>query len=289
MFEGFECARVDVGDVELRVRHGGQGAPLLLLHGHPRTHTTWHRVAPLLAEHHTVVCPDLRGYGESGKPPTDAHHTPYSKRAMAQDLVNLMTELGHSRFSVCGHDRGAAVATRLALDHPKSVTALAVMDGIPIGEHLARCDAKFAQAWWHWFFFAQPEIPERVINADPDAWYKVGTRNTAERLGEENFADFQRAIHNPDTVRAMLEDYRAGLGIDREHDDADRAAGRRVQCPTLVITAGQDDMLDLYGDPVQVWRNWAPHVRGTIIDAGHHVAEEAPEDLAKTLLDFLPS
>ena len=244
VFDSFAMDRVRVGEVTLRVRHGGRGPGLLLLHGHPRTHTTWHRVAPALASRYSVVCPDLRGYGESTKPPT----TPaaYSKRAMAGDMVALMRTIGH--------DRGSYVAFRLAMDHPERVSRLTVVDSVPIGEALARCDARFAREWYHWFFFAQPEIPERVINADPDAWYGVGVRNTPKAMGEENFADFRRAVHNPETVRAMLEDYRAGLGIDRAHDDADRAAGRRVACPTQVLWSGRDDMADLYGDVLEVWR-----------------------------------
>jgi haloacetate dehalogenase len=232
MFDGFALERVDVGEAVLRVRHGGSGPPVLLLHGHPRTHATWHRVAPLLARSHTVVCPDLRGYGGSSKPPTTPDHEPYSKRAMARDCVALMERLGHRRFAVVGHDRGAYVALRTALDHPDSVERLAVLEAVPIGEALARCDARFAAGWWHWFFFGQTDKPaERVIGADPDAWYGVGRANSAERMGAEAFADFRRAIHDPATVHAMMEDYRAGLGLDRAHDDADRAAGRRVACP----------------------------------------------------------
>jgi haloacetate dehalogenase len=287
MFDTFTLARVTVGEVTLRVRHGGRGPALLLLHGHPRTHTTWHRVAPLLADRFTVVCPDLRGYGESTKVPTTPDHEPYSKRAMAGDLVALMRELGHDRFAVAGHDRGSYVALRLALDHAARVTALTFMGAVPIGEALARCDARFAEAWYHWFFFAQPETPERVINADPDAWYRIGVRNTAERMGEENFADFHRAIHDPETVRAMLEDYRAGLGVDRAHDDADQAAGHRVSCPTQVLWGGNDDTVDLYGDVLAVWRSWATDLRGGPIDSGHHMAEEAPDELAAAIGGFL--
>jgi haloacetate dehalogenase len=286
VFEGFTLDRVDVGAATLRVRHGGSGPPVLLLHGHPRTHTTWHRVAPLLAEKFTVVCPDTRGYGESSKPPTDDDHTPYSKRVMAADCVALMRHLGHDRFFVAGHDRGAYVATRLALDHPSVVRGAAILDAVPIGDALARCDARFAQEWWHWFFFAQPGKPERAINADPDAWYNVGTKNTPERLGEENFADFHRAIHDPATVTAMLEDYRAGLGVDRAHDDADRAAGRRITCPLLVLWSSDDDMEELYGDVLAVWRPWAADLRGHAIKSGHHVAEENPGDLAAALSEF---
>lgn len=284
MFEDFTLERIDVGQAELRVRHGGSGPPVLLLHGHPRTHTTWHRVAPLLAGDHTVVCPDLRGYGESSKPPTTEDHAPYSKRAMAGDGLALMRALGHERFAVVGHDRGSYVATRLALDHPSVITRLVVMDGIPIGEVLARCDARFAASWWHWFFLGQTAKPaERVINADPDAWYRA----TSEAMGEENFADYRRAIHDPATVHAMCEDYRAGLGIDRAHDDADRAAGHRVSCPVLAVWAVKDDLPELYGDVVAVWRGWADDVRGHALDCGHHMAEEAPAELAAVVGEFL--
>jgi haloacetate dehalogenase len=283
VFDGFELDRVDVGDAQLRVRHGGSGPPLVLLHGHPRTHTTWHRVAPALAAAFTVVCPDLRGYGESSKPPTADDHGPYSKRAMAGDVVRLMRDLGHERFGVAGHDRGACVAYRLALDHPSAVTRLAVLDGVPIVERLERADAAFARAWWHWFFFAVPEKPERAILSDPDAWY---TDPGPEAMGRENWEDWKRAIHDPATVRAMLEDYRAGLGVDRAADEADRAAGRRLRCPVLVAWSGRDDTAD-YGDPLEIWSAWADDVRGpVVIDSGHHMAEEAPEQVAAALREF---
>jgi haloacetate dehalogenase len=229
------------------------------------------------------VCPDLRGYDESSKPPTTPDHEPYSKRAMARDCVALMRTLGHERFALAGHDRGSYVAFRTAMDHPDAVSALAVLDSIPIGEALARADARFASAWWHWFFFGQTAKPaEWIIGRDPDAWYTA----TAEIMGEEAFADYHAAIHNLETVHAMVEDYRAGLGIDREHDEADRAAGRRVRCPTLVAWSVHDDLEDLWGDPVAIWREWADDVRGAMIDSGHHMAEEAPEQLAAVLGDF---
>jgi haloacetate dehalogenase len=284
MFDDFTLERIELGGVALRVRHGGHGTPVMLLHGHPRTHTTWHRVAPLLAAEHTVICPDLRGYGESSKPPTTADHEPYSKRAMAADCVALAKALGHESFAVVGHDRGAYVAFRAALDHPDAISALAVLDAIPIGDALARTDAAFAQAWWHWFFLGQTDKPaERLISADPDAWY----RPDRELMGEENYADYRRAIHDAQTVHAMCEDYRAGLGVDRAHDDTDRRAGRRVDCPTLVVWAAQDDMEELYGDPLEPWRAWSETLRGTRIDSGHHMAEQAPEQLARELLAFL--
>jgi haloacetate dehalogenase len=287
MFDGFRLEHVHVGDgIRLRVRHGGSGPAVLLLHGHPRTHTTWHRVAPLLAAHFTVVCPDMRGYGESSKPPTTPDHAPYSKRAMAVDFVRLMHALGHERFAVAGHDRGSYAAFRLAMDHPDAVRKLSALDCVPLAEALDRCDAKFAHDWYHWFFFAQPDKPERAINADPDAWYEVGVRNRADVMGEENFADFHRAIHDPVTVFGMLEDYRAGLGLDRAHDEADRVAGRTLTCPTQVLWSSRDDMEDLYGDVAAVWRPWAPDLRSGRIESGHHMAEEAPEELAEKLISF---
>jgi len=284
-FEGFEQTRVDVGGgVQLRVRHGGAGPPVVLLHGHPRTHTTWHLVAPLLvAAGHTVVCPDLRGYGRSSKPDTTADHSPYSKRAMAGDVLALMRRLGHERFAVVGHDRGSYVAMRLALDAPQAVSRLAVLDSVPIGAALARADARFAAAWWHWFFFARPDKPERAILADPDAWYG----GDPERMGADNHADFRAAIHDPATVRAMLEDYRAGLGVDRAADDADSTQGRRIACPTLVLWSALDDMQELYGDVLAVWRPWVTDLRGAVIDSGHHMAEDAPGQLAQELRAFL--
>jgi len=287
VFEGFTLARIDVGEAELRVRHGGSGPPLLLLHGHPRTQATWHRVATLLASELTVVCPDLRGYGESSKPTTTPDHEPYSKRALARDMLALMQALGHQRFAVAGHDRGSYVAFRLALDAPEAVLRLAVMASVPIGEALARYDARFASAWWHWFFLGQTAKPaERVICADPDAWYTA----TAEHMGEEAFADFRRAIHDPETVHAMCEDYRAGLGIDREHDEADRVAGRRVRCPLLVMWSRDDDLEELYGDPVAVWRAWSElEPAHAVVESGHHMAEEAPEQVADALRAFVLS
>ena len=269
----------------LRVRHApGPGLPVVLLHGHPRTSATWHRVAPrLTAAGHPVVCPDLRGYGSSSKPADAADHSNQSKRAMAADVVELMRRLGHPRFAVVGHDRGSYVAFRLAMDHPQPVAGLAVLDGVPIVEALERCTDRFATAWWHWFFFAQPDKPERAINADPDAWY--GGEPTAQ--GEPAYAEYRAAIHDPATVHAMLEDYRAGLGVDRAHDEADRAAGRRVRCPVLVAWAARDDLGELYGDPLAVWSAWADDLRGRVIESGHHMAEEAPDELAGALLGFL--
>ena len=275
---------VDVGEVRLRVRFGGQGPAVLLVHGHPRTGATWHRVAPLLvAAGFRVVCADMRGYGQSTKPAVLANHSQQSKRVVASDLVQLMLVLGHDHFAAVGHDRGCYVAFRMALDHPHAVTKLVVMDGVPILDALERCDARFAQRWYHWFFFAQPGIPERVINIDPIAWY----RPNSELMGADNWAELAEAISDPATVRAMLEDYRAGLGIDREHDLADRLAGRKIGCPVLFLWSAGDDMELLYGDPLAVWQGWADDLRGSSIQSGHHMAEENPNAVAENLINFL--
>lgn len=284
-FDGFDMSTVPARDgVRLRVRTGGEGPAVVLLHGHPRTHTTWHLVAPLLAAAGmSVVCPDLRGYGQSSTPEPDAEHHVYSDRAMAGDIASLMQQLGHERFSVVGHDRGSYVAYRTALDHPGQVEKLAVLDCVPLVEALERADARFAELWWHWFFFAT-EQAERVITADPMAWY----RPDARRMGQENYDDMVAAINSPATVRAMLEDYRAGLHVDRGHDEADRDAGRRIACPTLVAWSRDDDMEDLYGDPGAIWESWCEQSpRTAVIESGHHMAEENPRQLASVLGSFL--
>ena len=283
MFDGFQEDRIDVGEASLFVRHGGDGPPVVLLHGHPRTSATWHRVAPRLVRRgFTVICPDLPGYGQSRAPAPTPDHAAHSKRATARHIVAVMRALGHRQFALAGHDRGSYAALRLALDHPEAVSRLALLDCIPISEHLSRITAEFATRWWHWFFFAQPETPERVINADPDRWY----HGDPEAMGQENYDEWRTAIRNPRVVRAMLEDYRAGLSVDRQHEEADRAAGRRVRSPLLVLWSKRDDLEDLYGDPLLIWHAWADDVRGHGIDSGHHMAEEAPEALATSLGDF---
>ncbi|MFE4950571.1 alpha/beta fold hydrolase [Leifsonia sp. NPDC056665] len=283
MFEGFVEEDVTVGEVRIHVRHGGRGPAVVLLHGHPRTGSTWHRVAPLLISRgFRVVVPDLRGYGRSSAPDPRRDHSQASKRAMADDVLELMRTLGHERFLVVGHDRGSYVAFRLAMDHPESVGAVALLDCIPIVEHLERITPEFAVAWYHWFFFAQPETPERVIMADPDAWYG----GDPELMGRENFAERRRAIHDPRVVRAMLEDYRAGLGVDAAAEIADRAAARRITRPLLVLWSARDDLETLFGDPLGIWSDWADTVSGGPVQSGHHMAEEAPQELSAALVEF---
>lgn len=286
VFDGFRLDFVDVGEVRLRIRYGGNGPVVLLVHGHPRTHTTWWGVAAsLVAAGYSVVCPDLRGYGESSVPPDRPDHSQASKRAMAADLATLMEILGYGRFHAVGHDRGGYVVQRLALDHPARVDKVVIFGGVPIGEALARCDARFATAWWHWFFMGQPApLAERLIAADADAWYKLDPG----AMGEENYADAARAVANPAVQHAMCEDYRAGLGVDRRADDADRAAGSQITGPLLVLWGEKDDLAELYDhDVLGVWRPWAPEVTGHSISTGHHMAEEAPGELSAALISFL--
>jgi haloacetate dehalogenase len=196
-----------------------------------------------------------------------------------------MRHLGHERFALVGHDRGSLVAFRCAIDHPDAVERLVVMDGLPIIEHLERLNEAFVRSWWHWWFLGQTEKPaERVISADPDAWYSTPT---PAEMGDGNHADLWRALRDPTVVHGMCEDYRAGLTIDREHEQADRAAGRRVACPTLLLTATDDD-IDIHGDPEAIWRPWtADELHRVQIPSGHHQAEQAPREVASALLDFL--
>lgn len=283
MFEGFTHTRIALSEAELDVRYGGSGPPVLLLHGHPRTHVTWSKVAPALATSYTVVCPDLRGFGRSSQPADQPDHAGSSKRAKARDCVELMAHLGFTQFALVGHDRGSYTAYRTALDYPERITQLAVLDCVPILEALNRCNEQFARQWYHWFFFAQPEKPERAILADPDAWYG----GQPATMGDEEYAEFRRAIHNPETVHGMIEDYRAGLTLDREHERVDRESGRVIPCPTLCLWSKFDDLEQIYGDIVAIWKNWAPQVRGHAINSGHHMAEEAPEELVAALRQFL--
>jgi haloacetate dehalogenase len=283
LFEGFELALVDVGEAAIRVRHGGSGPPVLLLHGHPQTHAMWHAVAPKLAQSFTVVASDLTGYGESSKPETTRDHEPYTKRAMARHQIAVMRELGFERFSVAGHDRGGRCAYRMALDHPESVEKLAVLDIVPTAEMWRRADMEFGLVDWHWFFLAQPApFPEELIAAAPEVHYFHGDRT---RFHPEALADYLRCVSRPETIHAMCEDYRAGAGVDRELDEADHAAGRRIECPVLALWSGREE-LERWFDVVAVWRGWADDVRGRPLDCGHFMAEERPDEVARELAAF---
>jgi haloacetate dehalogenase len=238
-FRGFALQTLQVGAGAIRLRVGGNGPPVLLLHGHPRTHMTWGKVASLLAPSFTVICPDLPGFGHSYVPLDAPDSRNSSKAAKAASLVELMEKLGHGEFFVVGHDRGSLTAFRMAMNYSQAVQKLILVDGLPVLEHLERADWKFARDWYHWFFFAQPDKPERVISADLEAWYD---NLSPYLMREEAYADILEAIHRPETVHGMIGDYRAGIRIDRLHDKADRAAGRKIGCPMLCLWSLRDDL-----------------------------------------------
>lgn len=287
MFPGFRLLDIATSGTTIRLRTGGSGPPLLLLHGYPQTHALWHKIAPRLSRRFTVVAADLRGYGDSGKPETTHDHAPYSKRAMAQDMAEVMTALGHDRFLVCGHDRGARVAHRLALDHAGRVEKLAVLDIAPTREMYRDTTDRFARAYWHWFFLITPApFPERMIGADPDDyWLKKCGAGAAglTPFSPEALADYLRCFRDPRAIHASCEDYRAAATIDIAHDDADGA--RQLACPLLVLW-GKNGVIEACFDPLALWRERAADVRGHALPGGHYLAEELPEPVADALERF---
>jgi len=291
LFPGFTLESIAIPDGAIRLRHGGSGPPLLLLHGNPQSHLMWHRVAPKLAERFTVLCPDLRGYGGSFKPPATTDHAPYAKKVMAADMVAVMRHFGHERFYVVGHDRGGRVAHRLALDHARRVIRLAVLDIIPTIEHFERTDMAFALGYYHWFWFAQPHpFPEVLINAAPEAWFTAHTSREpkgADFFHPDALADYLDAARRPDTIVGMCEDYRAAASIDLEHDRASRDAGIKVECPTLVLW-GAKGKLNQWYKPLEIWRGYcAAEVSGGAIESGHYLAEEQPAEVLQYIESFL--
>lgn len=289
MFDGFTVQRVRTQGGAIHLRRGGGGDPILLLHGYPQTHAIWHHIAPRLARKFTVIVPDLRGYGDSDRPASDPLHVPYSKRAMAAELVEVMRALGHDRFAVVGHDRGARVAYRMALDHPQVVTKIASLDVIPTLTMWATMDWTRANRAFHWLFLIQSNaLPERMIGANPTLWLDECLRRWSApgfAFAPEALAEYRRCFADPAVIHATCEDYRAGATIDVEHDKADYGK-RRIAAPLLALW-GEQGLAQRAADPLTVWREWAADVRGGPVRCGHFLPEEAPEETASVLEAFL--
>ncbi|MES0880182.1 alpha/beta fold hydrolase [Roseibium sp. SCP14] len=294
LYPGFDSLTVDTGDVQLFCRTGGTGPALLLLHGYPQSNEIWHKIAPRLANHFTLIIPDLPGYGRSSVPPLSSDHLAYSKRAMARNMVELMRQLGHNRFYVAGHDRGGRVGYRMAFDHPETVKRLAVLDILPTSDYWDRLDRTFGLKIYHWLFLAQPApYPEMLISASPIDFLE---HTLSSWTGNKNLNCFSEGAlaHNRDwfcdrdRIAATCEDYRAGATVDYEHDKADRDAGNRIKAPVLALW-GDKGIASSVDDPLAIWRNWCSDVSGKSLECGHFLPEEAPDDTCNALLDFFAS
>jgi haloacetate dehalogenase len=290
MFEGFTMEHVPVPGGTMRLRHGGSGPPLLLLHGNPQTHAMWHLVAPTLAKDFTVICPDLRGYGFSHKPPVSDDHLAYSKREMARDMIAIMDHFGHRRFRLAGHDRGARLSHRIALDYPDRVERLAVLDIIPTLEHFERADMAFGLGYYHWFWLAQKHPwPEWLINKAPEEWWNQHTSReprSNDLFHPEALADYLAAARQPAMISGMCEDYRAACSIDLVHDRDSRARGEKIQCPLLVLWGAKASIQKWY-DALAIWRTYAANgVTGGSVPSGHYLAEEAPDAVLDAFKGF---
>ena len=292
MFDGFLQSDIETvnqsGGAVIRTLVGGEGPPLLLLHGYPQTHVMWHKIAPQLAERFTVVVTDLRGYGDSSKPETTPDHAPYSFRAMADDPIQVMKSLGFESFAVAGHDRGARTAHRLALDHPECISKLALLDIVPTLTLYETADQKAATSYYHWYFLIQDfDLPERLIGADPEYYLrkKTGHWSAGDCFTEEAMAEYIRCFSNPETIHASCEDYRAAASIDLELDRADRDAGHKITCPTLVLWGEKGAMGQCY-DVLDTWQAKCEDVGGTALPGGHFLAEEAPDETYQALAGF---
>ncbi len=291
LFPGFRSERIRTKGADIFLRVGGEGEPLVLLHGYPQTHVMWHRVAPALARRFMLVIPDLRGYGASSTPASDAAHLTYSKRAMAEDVIDMMAALGHDRFMIAGHDRGGRVAYRLALDHPGRVHRLALLDIVPTHTMWKRLTPDLAMKIFHWMFLAQPApLPEEMIMANPQRWLENKLRlwsggGTLAAFADDALAHYRDFFAKPDHIHATCEDYRAGASCDLRADEADMAAGRRIACPTLVLW-GSSGIPEKSGGPLAIWKDWCLDVRGGAVAAGHFLPEENPEATQEALIAF---
>jgi haloacetate dehalogenase len=292
MFTGFTDASTHVDGIQIHAIRGGSGPALLLLHGHPQTHAIWHKVAPTLAQHFTVIAADLRGYGDSGKPQGAPDHSTYSKRRMAADQVSLMRAQGFTQFAVVGHDRGGRVAARMALDHPQAVTKLVTLDVAPTLAMYEQTSFEFARAYWHWFFLVRPApFPETLIRADPDLYLKqtIGARSAGlAPFTDAAYTEYLRCLSDPATAHGICEDYRASITIDLDHDRASLAEGQKIACDFLALW-GAHGVIEQCFEPLAEWRQWSAHVSGEALPCGHYIPEEAPELLLERTLPFLQS
>jgi haloacetate dehalogenase len=292
LYPGFASKWIDTAAGRIFARTGGEGPPLLLLHGYPQTNVMWHRLAPPLAQRFSLIIPDLPGYGWSDAPQSDAEHAPYTKRAMASAMIEVMEALGHARFRLSGHDRGGRVAYRLALDHPGRLEQLAVLDIVPTWVMWHRMDARLANRAWHWMFLAQPApFPETMIGKDPlfffDSRAAPGTKvKSLSAFDPRALAHYHAFFQDPLRIHATCEDYRAGRTTDLAHDEESRAAGQKISCPLLALWGAAGGIPAETDDPLATWREWATEVRGFSIDSGHYLAEEAPAATAKALMEF---
>ena len=290
LFPGFAHSSIDVGDgIKIHCAHGGSGPPLLLIHGYPQTHAIWHKIAQPLAQRHTVVCPDLRGYGDSSKPAGLPDHANYSKRAMALDLVRVMHSFGFEQFAVVGHDRGGRVAHRMARDHRDAVTRLCVLDISPTLTMYEGTTMAFAAAYYHWFFLIQPTpYPETLIQHDPKFYLRKKTGGYGKKghahFTDDAYGEYERCFSDPATIHSTCEDYRASATIDLDHDRADLSD--KITCPLLALW-GADGVVHRLFKPIDDWSAVATDVRGKALACGHYVPEEVPEALLAELLPFL--
>jgi haloacetate dehalogenase len=288
-FGGFETFEVEVSGNTIFGRRYGKGPPILMVHGFPRTSLMWRYLAPQLAKDHTVICVDLPAYGHSGTPKSTDDHFPYSKRAMAKELVDVMAKLGYPRFTLIGHDRGGRVSYRLTLDHPDAVERLAVFDVIPILEAWNRSDARFAQTYWPWILLSQKDpLPESYLLGAPKAVF--GNPFGHGSFGPEILEQYVSTYRDPVRVHGICEEYRAAATIDVQHDQADKQAGKRIECPMLHLWAEGGPLNTFYekeGGSLGIWRQWAPHVQGQVMKGGHFFPEENPDDTAVLVKQFL--
>ena len=289
LFPGFSSHWIDTSIGKMFARVGGKGPPLLALHGYPQTHVMWHRMAPALAERFTLVVADLPGYGWAAVPEAAPDHSPYTKRAMADVMIEIMEKLGHIKFRLAGHDRGGRVAYRLALDHPGRVEKLATLDIIPTWDMWQQMDARLAMRAWHWPFLAQPyPLPELLLKNSANEYFDLLTaawkRGKGDAFDDRAIAHYRASFTDPLRIHAGCEDYRAGQSTDVAHDDADRKAGKKITCPMLAVWGATG--LPSQNTPLELWREWATDVRGFPLECGHFLCEENPDATAKALLEF---